>query len=199
MSQSGTRDATDLTRATLLGVARRTFAAKGYAGTSLRDIVEPVGMTKGALYHHFKNKAEVLEAVYTELERELVDAVGRALAKAPMEPWARLEAALDAFFEASSEPAYVRIVLQEAPVVLLGKTRTIDQDVGLALVEELLGGLMDAGELPELPLRPLAGIVLAATGDVAIEMAASDDLAKTRAEGRRVIDALFEGLRRQAR
>ena len=45
------------TRRSILSAARRAFARDGYANTALEAIVGPARLTKGALYHHFKNKA----------------------------------------------------------------------------------------------------------------------------------------------
>lgn len=191
------RDAAEATRALLLEVARRTFSRKGYAGTSLQDIVGPAGLTKGALYHHFKSKADLFEAVYVELEEELTVRVRAALAASADDAQSQLAAALDAFFEASAEPAYLRVVLEEAPVVLRQRTRAIDRAIGLELVSALMEQLIAAGEVPPLPVEALAGILLAATGDVALEMASRGESA--RRDGRAVIDALFAGLRLLAR
>jgi AcrR family transcriptional regulator len=187
------------TRRAILTAARRVFAAKGYAATSLEDIVGPARLTKGALYHHFRNKAAVLEAVYTQMEEELVTATAAAVTRAGDDPWARMLAALDAFLEASSEPAYVRIVLRDAPPVL-GRVvgRDIDQAVGLAYVEALLRGLWGEGEAGGLSIAAAARVLLAATGDVALSMAHSDDAERVRAEGREVLIAMLEGLRRRA-
>src|SRR3954471_14810988 len=95
------------TRRAILAAARRAFAKKGYAETSLEDIVGPARLTKGALYHHFSSKAAVFEALYVEMSQELLAQVSTALAAAGEDPWKQLLAALDAFFEASTEPAYV--------------------------------------------------------------------------------------------
>src|ERR1700755_2688584 len=101
------------TRRAILDAARREFARDGYANTALEAIVGPARLTKGALYHHFKNKAAVLEAVYVEMEQALATEVGAAVMAAEGGAWARMYAAIDAFFELSSEPAYVQIVLRD--------------------------------------------------------------------------------------
>jgi AcrR family transcriptional regulator len=51
------------TRARILAAAGALFADRGYAGTSIRDIAEHVGMTKAALYYHFESKQDVLAAL----------------------------------------------------------------------------------------------------------------------------------------
>jgi AcrR family transcriptional regulator len=187
------------TRRAILDAARRVFAAKGYAATSLEDIVGPARLTKGALYHHFRSKAAVLEAVYTQMEEELVMAVGAAVEAAGDDPWRRMLAALDAFLGASSEPAYVRVVLRDAPPVIGREAgRDIDQAVGLVYVEALIRGLWDEGAPPGLSIPSAARILLAATGDVAMTMAHSADPERVRAEGREVLVAMLEGVRKRS-
>lgn len=57
----------DRTRQNLLEVAACLFHQKGYNGTSLSDILNKAEVSKGALYHHFSNKQELLYAVVDEL------------------------------------------------------------------------------------------------------------------------------------
>ena len=48
----------------ILDAAQRLFLEKGYANTTLQDIVDELGgLTKGAVYHHFKSKEEIMDAV----------------------------------------------------------------------------------------------------------------------------------------
>ena len=48
----------------ILSAAQRLFLKKGYEETTIQDIVDALGgMTKGAVYHHFKSKEEILDAV----------------------------------------------------------------------------------------------------------------------------------------
>jgi len=51
-------------RRQILGVALRLFLANGYAGTPMSAIASEVGVSKAGLYHHFKNKDEVLRSLY---------------------------------------------------------------------------------------------------------------------------------------
>jgi TetR/AcrR family transcriptional regulator len=59
-------------KALLIKVATSLFAEKGYAGTSVREIVERAGVTKPVLYYYFKNKEGIflaaLDQAYLELE-----------------------------------------------------------------------------------------------------------------------------------
>ena len=48
----------------ILDAAQRLFLTKGYEATTIQDIVDELGgLTKGAVYHHFKSKEEIISAV----------------------------------------------------------------------------------------------------------------------------------------
>lgn len=47
----------------ILSVSAKLFTERGYEKTSIQDIIEEVGMSKGAIYHHFKSKEDILDAV----------------------------------------------------------------------------------------------------------------------------------------
>src|SRR5215468_11310071 len=51
------------TRARLLGLALQLFAEQGYEQTSLREIAERLGVTKAALYYHFKSKEDIVRSL----------------------------------------------------------------------------------------------------------------------------------------
>lgn len=86
----------DNRRKQLLEVAADLFGSRGYARTSIRDIAAAVGMLPGSMYYHFRSKEELLVAVHAEGVRLIMDAVNKALAAAPADPWSRLEAAAQA-------------------------------------------------------------------------------------------------------
>jgi AcrR family transcriptional regulator len=81
--------ASELTRAdesTAAGIVRaalRLFRAKGFEGTSLREISEVLGVTKAAIYYHFPSKEAVLVAVVEPLLRK----TDRILRTARAESW----------------------------------------------------------------------------------------------------------------
>jgi AcrR family transcriptional regulator len=57
----------------------RIFLEKGYHGTSIDDITQAAGVTKGALYWHFKSKEELLKKIVKEFEKRFLDGLIRAV------------------------------------------------------------------------------------------------------------------------
>lgn len=63
------------TVAKILDAALELFCAQGYEGTSIQDIVDRLdGMTKGAVYHHFKSKEEIFNAAFDRAMAPVVEA-----------------------------------------------------------------------------------------------------------------------------
>jgi AcrR family transcriptional regulator len=81
------------TRLRILAVALELFAAQGYAGTSIRDITERMGLTKAALYYHFASKEQILDAVTEPLRADFA-ALGELAARRPVPPAAVILARL---------------------------------------------------------------------------------------------------------
>ena len=52
------------TQRKILDVAFRLFSEKGYDHTTIQNIVDALGMSKGAVYHHFKSKEDILDHLY---------------------------------------------------------------------------------------------------------------------------------------
>lgn len=52
----------------ILGVAQKLFLEKGYDNTTIQDIVDELGgLTKGAIYHHYKSKDEIMDALTNKM------------------------------------------------------------------------------------------------------------------------------------
>src|SRR2546428_4110490 len=101
------------TRHALVLAARRTFARLGYASTSLDDVCDRARVTKGALYHHFRNKEDLFAAVLDEVEADFV-AAGSAAVAPGTDFVTSLQVAGHGFLEVCTRTDTRRIVI-EAP------------------------------------------------------------------------------------
>jgi len=71
------------TRGEIIEAATRLFVRKGFYGTSIADLAQATGLTKGALYHHFENKDALFFAVIKRVRDVWSEAVGRNVLEAP--------------------------------------------------------------------------------------------------------------------
>jgi AcrR family transcriptional regulator len=82
---------TKSTRERILDVALDLFIEKGYDKTSLREIAEPLGFTKAALYYHFASKEDILMALHMRLHELGIDALAQMADQEPsVARWADL-------------------------------------------------------------------------------------------------------------
>ena len=79
----------EFTRQALLRVARELFTERGYANTATQEIVERAGVTRGALYYHFRNKADIFRAVFEDISLSVVAQVASAVQSAQGDLWER--------------------------------------------------------------------------------------------------------------
>src|SRR4051812_18465517 len=70
------------TRERLVSHARALFAERGYAAVGTEEIVRSAGVTRGALYHQFRDKAALFEAVVDAVEGETTAAIAERAASA---------------------------------------------------------------------------------------------------------------------
>ncbi len=186
---------TEATRGALLAAARRLFAERGYDGVSAEQVVRAAGVTRGALYHHFGGKPELLDAVYEQLEREVTERIARVVLGSELEsPLEAMRAGVGAFLDECAQPEVRQIVLHDAPAVLgWERWREIAAANGLGLIEASLAAAIEAGEMRPLPVGPTAHVLLGALDEAAMLAARSEDPA-SRAEAAVVLGALLDGL-----
>jgi AcrR family transcriptional regulator len=185
------------TRAALIGAARLLFADRGYSQTGTEEIVQVAGVTRGALYHHFADKRDLFEAVYTDLQNELRD---RIVAAARIEPdaptWERIRRGVHAYLDHSMEPTVQRIVLIEAPAVLgWQRWREIDSEYALGLLKGALAGARNEGLLVDADPDTLAHLMLGVISEASQVIAGADNVAAARGEVGKEVDHLLDSLR----
>jgi AcrR family transcriptional regulator len=185
---------TERTRAALIAAGRALFAEKGFAETSTEELVRAAGVTRGALYHHFRDKRDLFEAVYEDVECSLVEGITAALGGVS-DPVEVLHRGAAAFLDACLDPAVQRISLLEGPTVLgWERWREIDELYGLGLVQISLRAAMDAGAIRPAPVEALAHVLFGGLMEAALFLAASRSPEQARVEVGRAVAALLDGL-----
>jgi AcrR family transcriptional regulator len=189
-------DRSAATRAALIEAARPLFAEQGYAAVGTEAIVRAAGVTRGALYHQFEDKAELFAAVFEAVEAEVMERLAAEVSAAETtDPIAALDIGADAWLRACSDPEVRRIVLLDAPAVLgWARWREISMRHGAGLVEAALQAAMEAGRVRAQPVRPLAHVVIGAMDEAALYVAQAEDPEAARAEAGAAVRSLLQGL-----
>jgi AcrR family transcriptional regulator len=183
----------ELTRTAILEAATDRFVADGYAATSIDAVAAAARVSKGSVYHHFSDKAELFEAVFVTLEQRLLDAVAAALAKID-DPWAVMAAGTTVYLEFCSQPDFRRIALQDAPVALgWARWRELEEQFFLGLITAGLASMADAGLIALPPGDIAARMLLAALSEAGLAVAAAptDRQAQARADAATVAEGFL--------
>ena len=137
------------TRQKVLDAARALFAERGYEPATIRDIAKGAGMSTGAVFANFQDKAELFEAVLSEDMLKLAETL-KAAAAAETTLRARLLAALTAGYHSSLEQLpLVQAVIARSwfqPVAAEMRTRTSIKPLVMVVSDALQTGVRE-GEL----------------------------------------------------
>ncbi|MDV3124172.1 TetR/AcrR family transcriptional regulator [Mycobacterium sp. 21AC1] len=184
------------TREALITAARELWGERGYAEVGTPEIAKEAGVTRGAMYHQFADKAalflEVVEVVEQDVMNRMATLVAASGAATPADA---LRAAVDAWLEVSGDPVVRQLILLDAPSVLgWAGFRDVAQRYSLGMTEQLLTEAIKAGQLAKLPVRSLAHVLIGALDEAAMAIATADDPKRARKEIRQVLRRLIDGM-----
>jgi AcrR family transcriptional regulator len=189
-------DRSAATRDALVTAARRLFAAQGFAEVPTDAIVAEAGVTRGALYHQFEDKAALFDAVIGAVEADIARRLADSVAVAGIsDPVDALRHAMRAWLEICVEPEVHRIALIDGPSVLgWTRWREVCQQHVFGLVQALLTQGIEAGRIRALAARPLTHALMGAGDEAALYVAEAADQTLARAQMIEVLDQLIAGV-----
>lgn len=183
------------TRQALVDSAVELFTKRGYAGTSLDEVAKRARVTKGALYHHFSGKQALFEAAFDAVETRIMGGLGE-IVSSPGDPWEVAMAGLRAYVRVCLDPAYQRIAIHEAPVVMgWERWREAEEHFSFGVLRAAVELLVEAGEIDPLPVEITARLLFGALSASASMIASSTDPRKTSDEVAHAVIRVVEGLR----
>jgi AcrR family transcriptional regulator len=189
----------EATRRELVTAARALFGARGYADVGTEEIVRAAGVTRGALYHQFRDKADLFAAVAEEVEAEIAERIATGAADAAAEPLQALRAGAQLFLDACADPEVERIILLDAPSVMGWEAwRDLAARYGLGLVQFALQAAMDAGAIIRQPVEPLAHVLVGALDECAMYIARAADPAAAREQCAAIFERIIGALTMRA-
>lgn len=152
-----TKQEAQATRNQIIDTAERSFNAKGVTRTSLADIADAAGVTRGAIYWHFKNKADLFQAMVDRVALPMEEMVRAAGDEAAEDPLQRVRAACVYVLRKTASDPQLRRVLE----IAFFKCE-IDEDIkqlvgrqmecrceGMEMFQKALRNAMRRGQLPK--------------------------------------------------
>ena len=186
-------DRTEATQATLIAAARRLFVDKGYADTGTPEIVAAAGVTRGALYHHFADKAGLFGAVARQAADEVVAEIDRGSAAAGTPLQALIDGA-ERYFAAMAGQGRARLLLLEAPAVLPpAQLLVLHERAGASALRDGLGAALAPAALADEVIDALAAQLSAAFDRAALAIARGEPAEPQRQAMRWLLTQLVQG------
>lgn len=180
----------------LIGIARAHFSEYGYANAALEAIVKEAGLTRGAVYHHFRSKKDLFRAVLEDVQQEVARRV-EADASQTEDPWQQLCLGCRAFILSAVEESNRRILLIDGPAILGWDTwREMDHDHSMRLLREQLGSMQEQGRIPRISLDVLTHFISGGLNETALWLAHESAEPKTREDTMEALTVFLEGLKR---
>jgi len=161
------------TKALLLDTARELFLMKGYDQTGMPELVQKVGLTRGALYYHFSDKADLFKAVAERDAVAIASEIDEAT-KGITDHNEAMRVGTNAYFDAMATSGRATILLTYAPAILgVEQAKTLTETNGSA---ELKSGLERAlDRISDTELGALTDVLSAAFDRAALEIAKDAD------------------------
>ena len=182
------------TRAQIVDVARKLFAANGYDGTSIETVLQAAHISRGALYHHFDGKEALFAAVLEAVEADVAQAIAKAAAGIA-DPVAAFRAGCEAWLRLARDPVVRQIALIDAPAVVgWQQWRAIDERYAFGLLKGGLQAAAAAGRVRPDVVDVLAHMLLAALAEVALVVARAGDGTMAMQQGRAAVRELLDRL-----
>jgi AcrR family transcriptional regulator len=172
-SRKTTYKKSEASREQVLDAAIAVLARKGLTATSVQDIADGAGLSKGAIHYHFESKDELLERV---LDRccEVVEARVRAVFVRDGSPIERIQRALEEMWTIRRDGVREMRVITEFHM-LARQNRRIRKACGLALqrarrqiIDDGLVEVMALGLKPKVPIEAIPRLLLATLDGLAL-------------------------------
>lgn len=178
----------------LIAAARKAFAEKGFAASSMDELTASAGLTRGALYHNFGDKRGLLAAVVAQLDGEMAQRAKEIASKAE-EGWERFVAAGIAYIRMALDPEVQRIVLLDGPAFLGDPSSWPSQNTCLEETRCAVAEMISKGILKPVDVEAAARLLNGAALNAALWVAAAEDPDERLPKATETFVLMAEGLR----
>ncbi|MBA4350976.1 MAG: TetR family transcriptional regulator [Rhodobacter sp.] len=184
------------TTAKLVAAARGAFASRGFADTALADLCAEVGLTRGAVYHHFGGKEGLLEAVLSQINAEIARRLDHDM-QAASDPWTAFRNCCLSYLDLALDPEIQRIVMRDAPAVLGQRFRDLDEASSLGPMTQSIRDLLERDLIRPSDPEALARLVNGSVLDAAMWVASANDPKERLPKAQQALATLLDGIARR--
>lgn len=182
----------DATREKLLSAFRASFLERGFEQTTVQSVLNITGLSKGALYHHFRSKSEIIEALY---EHESRSAIAEVVTQPATErsPLARLKSVYLQWTQVVRDPDIARILFEIGPAAIgEQKARNIEDAASRQSIKRLLSKAIESGEIAPPDPNLLISLLNALVAEAALHQLHTGEDARASLE--LAIDGIFAAM-----
>jgi AcrR family transcriptional regulator len=182
----------------ILAAALALFGERGYTETSIDDIAVRAGLTKGALYYYFEDKADIARDLHHDLWARLKAEALETLGPGG-DTLTHLRRAFDAYLSALQHLPEAHFFLRQFwAVPALDAVGRLEHEASLGLVERLLREGIARGDVAPLDPTALARVLVGTFSEATLHVLSTGRSEEAIAVVHRVIDALaVRGMRRR--
>jgi len=140
----------ELRRQEILDTAERLFLSRGYEQTSVQDILDEMGLSKGGFYHHFDTKMALLEAISARRCEAQFSSAAQEIEKSrlnPVEKLNRLFSLMNLFEREDAEyiKMLIRVCYQGGDTAVLERARRVTVSLLTPVMDEIVAEGLVAG------------------------------------------------------
>jgi len=182
------------TREAILETGHRLFSRQRYSGTSLEAIAKDARVTKGAVYHHFKDKRAVFSACFERQARQ----VAEVMASVPQhdDDWAFAFAQCRAFLDFVLTHGRHTIPLQEVITVLgWDAWRAIDSHYTMGNIERVVVRLQDSGRMKQYSQELVVNMIYGLLVNAAMNLNSLPDVHQAFQDLNEMVQDMLNGLK----
>lgn len=174
----------------VLSAASDLFATHGFAAVSIDDVARNAGVTRGAVYHHYRSKRGLFTAAAAQLQAKVAHTVVAEAEAAGEAPTAQLRAGCHAFLDAITSESAAQILLAQAPAILgWSQWRQMDAENSVVHLREALAAAGTPQHLVEATTAQLSG----AMNEASLWIVENNN-ARARQSAHQVLDQLIDAI-----
>ena len=184
------------TRAAVLDAAKTLFVSNGFHATSIDEIAQLARSSKGAVYHHFRDKRQIFAEVYHASQEALVHQVIASMTSSTEGPWDRVYTATRLFLSSYVVEHDARTLLGQVLGVLGWEgVRKLDEETALPFLRATLEDSVSNGYARPVPIDATVEIYFSVFCNAIFFVAAADDPEKAAKDVEVAIHCALEGLK----